>query len=298
MSDPVVSIIVRTYNRPERLRECLDCLADQTYRDFEAVVVNDAGCDVYSIIESLNGRLRCTYVRNEANRGRTAALNIGIANARGRYIGILDDDDVVYPDHLQTLVPVALERHLPVVYSDVKNVTFDRDPETSEWRRVHEQLVYSFDFERNNFLLSNYVPVNCLLIRRDCFDEVGTFDESLTVFEDWDFLIRLSQTYDFVHIAKITGEYRRRDDNSNVVERDLYYEAGNVIRERYKDERNKIFDDIFKSTFSLKREIRRRDAQIQQLSWQLRQSEARLAEATRLIAKQQQQMREMKQVDT
>lgn len=295
MSDPVVSVIVRTYNRPERLKECLGCLADQIYRDFEAVVVNDAGRDVGPIIESFAARLTCTYVCNETNRGRTAALNIGIAKARGRYVAFVDDDDVVYPNHLQTLVSVALERHLPVVYSDVKNVTFERDSQTGEWRRVQEHLTYSFDFERNNFLLANYIPVNCLLIRRDCFDEVGLFDEALLVFEDWDFLIRLSRKYDFVHIPKITGEYRRRDDNSNVVERDRYDEVGNIIRERYKDQRNEIFDDIFKSTFSLKREIRHRDNQIQQLRWQLRQAEARLAETTRMVAKQQQEIQTLKQ---
>ena len=52
MSDPVVSIIVRTYNRPERLAVCLDSLARQTYRDLEAIVVNDAGVDVQSILAS------------------------------------------------------------------------------------------------------------------------------------------------------------------------------------------------------------------------------------------------------
>lgn len=294
MSAPVVSIIVRTYNRPERLKENLGSLADQVYRDFEAVVVNDCGEDVRAVLDLFGGRLAYRYVRNETNRGRTAALNIGLENSRGRYIGFLDDDDVLYPDHLQTLVPVALERNLPVVYSDVKNVTFQRDPVTGEWRRVQEQLVYSFDFERNNFLLANYIPVNCLLIRRDCFDDVGRFDESLDVFEDWDFLIRLSRKYDFVHVPKITGEYRRRDDNSNVVERDRYQEAGRIIRERYKDERNEIFDEIFKSTFSLKREIRRKEAQIQQLSWQVRQAQARLAETNRLIARQQQEIEALK----
>ncbi|MFH1741877.1 MAG: glycosyltransferase [bacterium] len=295
MSDPVVSIVVRTYNRPERLKVCLDSLADQSYRDFEAVVVNDAGSDVQPVIDSLADRLVCNYVSHETNRGRTVALNTGVTSARGRYVGFLDDDDIVYPDFLQTLVPKALESDLPVIYSDVKNVTFEQNPDTGEWKRVLEHLTYSFDFERNNFLLGNYIPVNCLLIRRDCFDEVGLFDPTLTVFEDWDFLIRLSRKHDFVHIAKITGEYRRWDDNSNMVERERYHEAGEIIRERYKNERNEIFDEVFKSTFSLKREMRKKDESIQQLSWQLRQATARLAEAGQLAARQQEEIRVLKQ---
>jgi len=295
MSEPVVSIVVRTYNRPERLQECLGCLADQTFKDFEAVVVNDAGCDVRPIIDSFGDRLHCRYICNGSNKGRTPTLNIGVTESHARYVGILDDDDIVYPDHLQTLVSAALEKDLPVVYTDVKNVTFEKDKSTGEWKRVQEQLVYSFDFERDNFLLANYIPVNCLLIRKDCFDDVGLFDETLPVYEDWDFLIRLSRKYDFLHIPKITGEYRRRDDNSNVVERPRYDECGAIIRERYKDGRNEIFDNIFKSTFRLKREIRAKDKQIQKLSWELRQMNTRLAEASRMIASQQREIQQLKQ---
>jgi len=295
MPEPVVSIVVRTYNRPERLAVCLDSLAQQTYRDLEAVVVNDAGCDVQSVIDSFAGRFVCRSLCHETNRGRTAALNTGITGAHGRYIGFLDDDDIVYDNFLETLVPVALERDLPVIYSDVKNVTFEKDAETGEWKRVLEHLTYSFDFERNNFLLGNYIPVNCLLIRRDCFDDVGLFDETLTVFEDWDFLIRLSRKYDFLHIAKITGEYRRWDDNSNMVERERYPEAEKIIQERYKNERNAIFDEVFKSTFALKREMRGKDKKMQELTWQLRQAEARLTQAGQVIQRQQQEIQTLKQ---
>ncbi len=295
MSEPVVSIVVRTYNRPERLQECLGCLADQTYKDFEAVVVNDAGVDVRSIIDSFADRVRCSYICNEVNQGRTPSLNIGVRECTGRYVGILDDDDVVYPDHLNILVSKALEKELPVVYTDVKNVTFEKDAASGNWKRVQEQLVYSFDFERDNFLLANYIPVNCLLIRRDCFDDIGLFDETLPVYEDWDFLIRLSRKYEFLHIPKITGEYRRRDDNSNMIERPRYDECGAIVRERYKDERNEIFDEIFKSTFRMKREMRAKDNQIQKLSWELRQMNARLAEASRMMAKQQQEIQRLKQ---
>lgn len=289
-SNPQVSIIVRTYNRPERLRECLQSLVRQTYPSFETVVVNDAGVEVDSILSDELGVLPFQSIRNASNMGRTAALNIGLEAARGTYIGFLDDDDAVYPDHIQTLMEAALSNNRPVVYSDVLNVTFQQDAQTGEWKRIKEQLVYSFDFEADNFLLANYIPINCLLIRKDCFDAVGPFDESLTIYEDWEFLIRLSRKFPFHHIARITGEYRRRDDNSNILESGQYPINERVVKRRYRDDRDAAFDAIFKRTFQQQREIRQRGAQTQQILRQAAQLQGQLAEAQKTIVQLQQQI--------
>jgi glycosyltransferase involved in cell wall biosynthesis len=290
IQSPHVSMIVRTYNRPERLRECLQSLRRQTYGSFEVVVVNDAGADVESIVADELRTIPFQHIRNPQNLGRTAALNVGVEAARGNYICFLDDDDVVYPDHLQTLAEMALTKNLPVVYSDVLNVTYQQEPQTGGWKRVKEQLVYSFDFNADNFLLANYIPITCLLIRRDCFEAVGPFDESLTIYEDWEFLIRLSRKFVFHHIARITGEYRRRDDNSNILESRQYPINERVVKRRYRDDRDKAFDPIFKSTFQQQREIRQRAAQTQQIIRQAAQLQGQLAEAQKMNAQLQQQI--------
>ena len=85
----------------------------------------------------------------------------------------------------ETLLPTALERDLPVIYSDVKNVTFEKDNgigrmEKGFWNNSHTPSISSGTI----FLLGNYIPINCLLIRRDCFDDVGLFDEGLSVYEE------------------------------------------------------------------------------------------------------------------
>ncbi|MEW6238208.1 MAG: glycosyltransferase [Candidatus Omnitrophota bacterium] len=280
---PLVSIIVRTYNRPERLQECLQCLQKQDYRRIEIVVVNDGGADVEHLLPVELGGLDYRYIRNPENMGRTAALNIGVEAAKGDYIAFLDDDDGALPHHIRTLVEAAAPQGLPVVYSDVLNVTFERDPRTQAWRRVKEQLIYSFDFERNNFLLANYIPINCLLIRRDCFDAAGPFDESLSIYEDWEFLIRLSQMFPFKHVRAVTGEYRRRDDNSNILEQESYPINERVVKRRYRDQRDGVFDEIFKRTFQQQREIRQREAQFEQLLRQANHLQIQLAEAQKII---------------
>lgn len=276
---PAVSIVVRTYNRPRRLRECLHSLHQQTWRDFETVVVNDAGEDVEPLLPQELGTLPVRYLRHAENRGRTASLNLGVEAAGGEYIGFLDDDDVVYPDHLQTLMEAARPERRPVVYTDVLNVTYQPDPRTGEWIRAQEQLVYSFDFDADNFLLANYIPIHCLAIRRDCFGRVGPFDESLAILEDWEFLIRLSRVFPFHHIPKITGEYRRRDDNSNIRESGAYPVNERIIKRRYRNERDALFDKIFKRTFQQQRELRQQGAQLQVLIQQIQQLQGQLAEA-------------------
>ncbi len=282
MDNPLVSIVTRTYNRAERLRECLNSMNVQTFKDFEVVLVNDAGEDVQEVIDAFP-ELRIQYIVHSTNRGRTAALNTGVAHAKGTYVAFVDDDDIVYPHHVETLVGHAKSTGYPIVYGDVINVTFQRDA-YGKFQKVQEQLVYSFDFNRDNFLLANYIPINCLLIAKRCLEDVGPFDESLLVYEDWDMLIRLSRKYDFHHIAKQIGEYRRRDDNSNILEQERYHENEKIIKERYKDERNARFDDIFKSTFALKREIRNRDQQLSQAVQQLRSMDQQLREAQTVIA--------------
>lgn len=290
---PLVSIVVRTYNRPERLRECLQSLREQQYRPLEIVVVNDSGEDVFTIVQDELDDVMYKYISHRVNLGRTAGLNTGVEAASGEYINFVDDDDGVYPHHIQTLVNAAMPNRLPVVYSDVLNVTFQRDPNTNEWKRVQEQLVYSFDFERDNFLLANYIPVTCLLIRRDCFDTVGPFDESLLVYEDWEYLIRLSRKFEFKHTAVVTGEYRRRDDNSNLCEQDAYIANEKVVKRRYQTDRDAVFDGIFKSTFQLKREIRNRIQQLQQLMQQSNNIQAQLAQASNKIQGLEQQVQRL-----
>ncbi len=295
MSNPFVSTIVRTYNRPQRLRECLQTLAAQTFDSFEVVVVNDAGEDVSEIVaEELNG-VEHHYICNPENRGRTANLNIGVNAARGEYVSFVDDDDGVLPHFLQTLANAARPQHLPMVYSDVLNVTFQQDPQTHEWKRVHEQLVYSFDFERDNFLLANYIPINCWLVKKDCFDAVGPFDESLMVYEDWEFLIRLSRKFDFRHIREVTGEYRRRDDNSNILEQESYKANDHAVKRRYRRDRDAVFDPIFKRTFQHQRETRQATQQAQQLAQQNAVLKQQMAEAQRVIQDLQGQVRQLRE---
>jgi LmbE family N-acetylglucosaminyl deacetylase/prefoldin subunit 5 len=197
-----VSIVVRTYNRPRRLAEALDSLAKSTYRNVEVVLVNDGGRPP-KVAEDLPFNVR--RVDFEDNRGRAAAAQAGVDAATGDCIGFLDDDDVLAPEHLETLT-AQLSGDVDVAYTDAAVVSYR--PGRGGWVECGRRLAYSRDFDREILLLDNYIPFHTVLMTREALERTGPFDEQLPIFEDWDLLIRLSRGVDFVHIARTTCEYR------------------------------------------------------------------------------------------
>ena len=197
-----VSIVVRTYNRPRRLAEALDSLAQSTYRNVELVLVNDGGRRP-EVAEDFPFEVR--RVDLDSNRGRAAAAQAGVEAASGDCIGFLDDDDLLAPEHLETLT-AQLSGDVEVAYTDAAVVSYQ--PGKGGWVECGRRLPYSRDFDRGILLLDNYIPFHTVLATREAIERAGPFDELLPVFEDWDLLIRLSRSTDFVHIARTTCEYR------------------------------------------------------------------------------------------
>ena len=130
---PLVSIIVRTKDRPKMLKRALASIKRQDYRPLEAVVVNDGGCPLDE--DELSGLLsdvKLTYIYLEKNIGRAGAANAGMRHASGKYIGFLDDDDELLPDHISSLV-TPLERYdYKVAYGGVEIVELGYEPGSGE----------------------------------------------------------------------------------------------------------------------------------------------------------------------
>jgi glycosyltransferase involved in cell wall biosynthesis/SAM-dependent methyltransferase len=211
---PLVSVILPTYNRPERLAAALRSVSSQTLTDYEIIVVNDAGCDVGAVVAPMQARQRIVCLRHEINKGIAAARNTGLAAARGKYIAYLDDDDVFYPDHLQTLVGFLEGHPGTVAYSDA-DCAF-QEKINGQWATVRSQVMYSQDWDNDQILVDNFVPTLCFMHERACLEKTGPFDESLGRHEDWDLWIRLSRHFAFAHIPKVTCQFERRQDKSSL----------------------------------------------------------------------------------
>lgn len=232
---PLVSVIIPTYNRPDTLHEALASLEQQTFRDFDVVVVNDAGHDVTAIVEGFSRTLAIRTIRHEENRGLPASRNTGLKATRSTYVTYLDDDDIYYPHHLETLVRAARLSGSKVVYSDAVHLQYRN--EATGRVIVQRDVPYSFDFSRDRFLYENYTPVLCVLHERACLDEVGLFDESFRdALEDWELWVRLSQRYDFVHLKAVTCEFRTCVDQRRLatLNRQAFYTNAERIFEKHR----------------------------------------------------------------
>ncbi|HEY0141397.1 MAG TPA: PIG-L family deacetylase [Thermoanaerobaculia bacterium] len=201
-----VSVIIRTKDRPALLREAIDSVRASNY-PCEIVVVNDGGARV-----EIDG---VTLIEHEQSRGRSVAANEGVRAASNGFIVFLDDDDLHYPEHLPTLTAAATTTHA-AWYSDAVSA-FLRTAASGAYETHSRQRLYSYDFDRELLLADNYVPLPTLLIPRATFLDLGGFDPEFDLFEDWEFLIRLAQRGDFLHVPRVTCEIRHFEGGSSII---------------------------------------------------------------------------------
>jgi len=205
---PLVSIVIRTKDRPDLLEEALKSVSEQTYSNIEVVIVNDGGCDVARVIEKFRPQIRkLRYLNCEQSRGRSAAANRGIEASQGEWIAFLDDDDLLTPAGIEERVSGALGTGREIVYGVVECYHYKTYVENNPYE-LKNRFLYNYPFDRDILLFQNFIPLNSLLFSKNIFQRHGFFDESYEVFEDWEFLLRLSRSEDFFFINSLVGIYR------------------------------------------------------------------------------------------
>jgi len=228
---PLVSVVVPTHNRTALLKRAVQSVLHQTFRSFEVIVVNDAGADVEPMLRSLPCGEAIRHVAHPVNLGTGASRNSGIRAARGKYIAYLDDDDVYYPDHLETLVQLLERGEYLVAYTDACRV--DQAERDGEWVTTDRDVPYSWEFDADEILESNHIPVLCVMHDVRCVKEVGMFDETLPALEDLDLWIRISRKYAFAHIPRVTCEFMRHSDADSQMSGRYKYDFSEVLRRIY-----------------------------------------------------------------
>jgi glycosyltransferase involved in cell wall biosynthesis len=225
----LVSIIIPTCDRPDRLVRALDSVAAQTYADLEAVVVNDGSASLRAQLQAhpLGARIRLIE-DGGGRRGVSAARNTGLRAATGEYIAYLDDDDRYLPDHVAALVQTLDAADAMVAYADAARVTVRNGTEIRD-------VPYARDPDPGQLLVANHIPMLCLMHRRACLEAVPGFDAGLHTHEDWDFMLRLSARYPFVRCARVTAEFYREygADHATVSRRPEFLASLEDIYRRY-----------------------------------------------------------------
>jgi alpha-1,3-rhamnosyl/mannosyltransferase len=218
---PKVSVCIPTYNREYLLKETLDSVFAQTYKDFEVVIVDDGSTDGTKQMLEKNG-YNVRYYWQE-NAGDAAARNKLIELANGEYISFLDSDDLLYPDALERMVSAIPDNTEDViVYGPY--IAIDE----------HDNILYRrkkklYDGRITEYLFENILIHSCgSLFPKKVLVQAGGFDTSLAVCSDYDLWLRLSLQYDFISLEKPVFKRRRHSGNiskPSFTKRDIEYKV-------------------------------------------------------------------------
>ncbi|MER6010832.1 glycosyltransferase family 2 protein [Streptomyces bluensis] len=183
-----VSVIIPTYNRPERLAVALQSVQTQDFDgELEVIVVNDQGVPVDDVVEAAGRSLNVRLINQESQGGCGAARNSGLEVAEGEYVAFLDDDDVFSPQHLTGTLPL-LQKGADFVYTNINIARTRVTGTTIDEAEVFVRL--DFPFDRGLLEVTNHFAPSAVVCRSP--RAIGAFfDTTLPVEEDWEFFLRL-----------------------------------------------------------------------------------------------------------
>ena len=225
MSFVKVSVIIPTYNCARYIGEAIDSVLNQTYRGFEIIVADDGSTDnTKDILKPYINDELIHYIY-QPNHGPSAARNTGINVARGEYIAFLDADDLWVPTKLEKQVNfLDNNMNVALVFSDVclfdetgiMSDSFLKDKKKLKGIPISSDSSIGGVFARNIFddlLQENFIPTKTVVVRKNCIEEVGGFDETLFSVEDLDMWLRISRAYEIGYIKGSLAQKRQHNAN-------------------------------------------------------------------------------------
>ncbi len=202
---PILSVVIPAYNVEQFIRPAIDSVLSQSFKDLEVIVVNDGSTDSTArrVAQVDDPRVRMI---SKPNGGLSAARNTGIRAAKGKYIALLDGDDVWSPDYATRHVDVlSRDPSVGISYSFLAYIN-------ERGERTGQLLISRLKRPSLMQLIIRNVIASQVVVRRECFSQAGLFDESLRACEDHEMWVRMLHRTDYCArlIPEVLGEYRVR----------------------------------------------------------------------------------------
>jgi LmbE family N-acetylglucosaminyl deacetylase/glycosyltransferase involved in cell wall biosynthesis len=201
-----LDVVVRTRNRPQLLREALGSIRAQLHPPGKVIVINDGGESVAEVCRTAAEGLDLDLIEAEESRGRAAAAQQGLERAEASHVVYLDDDDLMFPDHLLVLGRAVASGTAAPYVDAVQGLWEHSDDGTLT--PVARHRTFGGEFDAALFELVNHIPLPCVAIPRGLALEVGGFDPEMDLYEDWDLLLRLVRRTPMTYLPCVTCEYR------------------------------------------------------------------------------------------
>lgn len=203
MNGEVVSIVLPTYNRAQLIGRAIQSILEQTYREFELLIIDDGSTDdTKNVVKSYEDE-RIQYYKLEQNCGPAYARNIGIIHAKNKYIAFHDSDDVWRKEKLEKQMEVMLQspEQVGLVYGCCKY--HGLTGETDYFPRREIALDKKRGFIYPKLLEENLVGMPSLLVRRQCIEKAGMFHERFRSLEDYEWMLRLGRLFEAEYIDEV-----------------------------------------------------------------------------------------------
>jgi len=211
--EPLVSVVITTYNRAGLLRQAIESVLNQTYNNTEIIVVDDGSTDdTEQVVKSFNSP-KIQYIWTENWGGPARPRNIGIREARGEYIAFCDDDDVWFANKLERSLQVLSNGRFKIAFTDVLAIDIEGQIIAGKKSRGYylPYLYPSKIIKRNSkrFLLNNVITLSSVIVSSDIRRElVFNEDRDFIACEDGLLWLKLNQLYDILFINETLVWYR------------------------------------------------------------------------------------------
>ncbi|MGH7786049.1 MAG: glycosyltransferase family 2 protein [Candidatus Binatia bacterium] len=231
--EPKVTVIIPAYNRERYIGEAVASVLAQTAGDLELLVVDDGSTDGTAAVVAgiADPRVR---LLSGAHQGISAAMNRGVAAARGTYLARCDSDDMWLPDLLATLLPV-LEATPGLAAASGRGETTDAGG------RPTGRLLGTAPRFRDDALCSllwdDFTCNIATVARRSCVEAIGGYDESLPANEDWDLWLRLARRAPIAWVDRVLAHARSHDGNTTGL--------GSPLFRQTQESRERVLEKVF-----------------------------------------------------
>lgn len=229
---PMISIITRTHggrNRDLLLKQAGASVFNQTYKNIEWVVVEDGGETRKPVLKGLLARHRpsakALFIVSDGG-GRSAAGNLGLERSFGEFACFLDDDDLLYADHVETLLAAVQAKGAVAAYSLAFEVHTKFGERGYSEASIQTAPLHKQPWDYEVLKDHNFIPIQALLFSRSLFAKRGGFDTSLDQLEDWNLWLRYGFGNSFEYVPKTTSIFRTpADANERAQRQEALHEA-------------------------------------------------------------------------